>query len=58
MNIFFVNVIVDMEVGFYVVEYLVWNFNLGMVVIDVCLLNVFSYGDVLIVLRNVYGGVY
>lgn len=58
MNILLVNVIVDLEVGLNVQEYLVWNFNFGMVVIDVMLLNVLLYGDVFIVLCNVYGGVF
>lgn len=52
------NAIVDMEAGPYAAEYLAWNFNSGMAAIDACLSNVLSHGDVLIVSRNVYGGVY
>ena len=57
-NISLANAIVDMEAGPYAAEYLAWNFNSGMAAIDACLSNVLSHGDVLIVSRNVYGGVY
>ena len=57
-NISLANAIVDMEAGPYASEYLAWNFNSGMAAIDAMLSNVLSHGDVLIVSRNVYGGVY
>lgn len=52
------NAIVDMEAGPYSAEYLAWNFNSGMAAIDGLLSNVLCHGDVLLVSRNVYGGVY
>jgi len=57
-NISLANAIVDMEAGPHASEYLAWNFNSGMAAIDAVLSNVLSHGDVLIVSRNVYGGVY
>jgi len=57
-NISLANAIVDMEAGPYAADYLAWNFNSGMAAIDALLSNVLSHGDVLIVSRNVYGGVY
>jgi O-acetylhomoserine (thiol)-lyase len=57
-NISLANAIVDLEAGPYAANYLAWNFNSGMAAIDALLSNVLSYGDVLIVSRNVYGGVY
>ncbi|MCS5558036.1 MAG: PLP-dependent transferase, partial [Oceanospirillaceae bacterium] len=57
-NISLANAIVDMEAGPYSADYLAWNFNSGMAAIDGLLSNVLSHGDVLIVSRNVYGGVY
>lgn len=57
-NISLANAIVDLEAGKYSAEYLAWNFNSGMAAIDAMLSNVLSHGDVLIVSRNVYGGVY
>ncbi|WP_334064624.1 trans-sulfuration enzyme family protein [Alteromonas genovensis] len=57
-NISLANAIVDMEAGPYASQYLAWNFNSGMAAIDAMLSNVLSHGDVLIVSRNVYGGVY
>lgn len=57
-NISLANAIVDMEAGAYANEYLAWNFNSGMAAIDALLSNVLSHGDILIVSRNVYGGVY
>lgn len=57
-NISLANAIVDMEAGPYSADYLAWNFNSGMAAIDGMLSNVLSHGDILIVSRNVYGGVY
>lgn len=48
ISIVLVNYVVDLEVGFYVLDYFVWNFNSGMVVIDVILVYVFGCDDVLI----------
>ena len=56
-NISLANAIVDLEAGPYAQDYLAWNFNSGMAAIDALLSNVLSHGDVLIVSRNVYGGV-
>ncbi|PCJ45723.1 MAG: Cys/Met metabolism pyridoxal-phosphate-dependent enzyme [Gammaproteobacteria bacterium] len=52
------NAIVDLEAGPYTAEYMAWNFNSGMAAIDSLLANVMNYGDVLLVSRNVYGGVH
>lgn len=57
-NISLANAIVDLEAGPYAADYLAWNFNSGMAAIDALLSNVLNHGDVLIVSRNVYGGVY
>lgn len=57
-NISLANAIVDLEAGPYSADYLAWNFNSGMAAIDALLSNILSHGDVLIVSRNVYGGVY
>ena len=57
-NISLANAIVDMEAGPYSADYLAWNFNSGMAAIDATLANVLQHGDVLVVSRNVYGGVY
>lgn len=57
-NISLANAIVDLEAGPYSADYMAWNFNSGMAAIDSLLSNVLAYGDVLIVSRNVYGGVY
>ncbi|QJR80117.1 Cys/Met metabolism pyridoxal-phosphate-dependent enzyme [Alteromonas pelagimontana] len=57
-NISLANAIVDLEAGPYAGDYLAWNFNSGMAAIDGVLSNVLTHGDVLIVSRNVYGGVY
>ncbi|MBT0585246.1 trans-sulfuration enzyme family protein [Alteromonas oceanisediminis] len=57
-NISLANAIVDMEAGPHAADYLAWNFNSGMAAIDALLSNVLSRGDVLVVSRNVYGGVY
>lgn len=57
-NISLANAIVDLEAGPYSADYLAWNFNSGMAAIDAMLSNVLSHSDVLVVSRNVYGGVY
>lgn len=57
-NISLANAIVDMEAGPYAQDYLAWNFNSGMAAIDGVLSNVLSHSDILIVSRNVYGGVF
>ncbi|MDO6712468.1 PLP-dependent transferase [Aliiglaciecola sp. 2_MG-2023] len=57
-NISLANAIVDLEAGPYSADYLAWNFNSGMAAIDALLSNVLSHSDILIVSRNVYGGVY
>lgn len=57
-NISLANAIVELEAGPYAADYLAWNFNSGMAAIDAMLSNVLSHGDVLVVSRNVYGGVF
>lgn len=57
-NISLANAIVDLEAGPYAADYLAWNFNSGMAAIDALLSNVLGQGDIVIVSRNVYGGVY
>lgn len=57
-NISLANAIVDLEAGPYAADYLAWNFNSGMAAIDALLSNVLSHSDIMIVSRNVYGGVY
>ncbi len=52
------NAIVDLEAGPYTADYMAWNFNSGMAAIDSLLANVLNYGDVLLVSRNIYGGVH
>jgi len=52
------NAIVDLEAGPYTADYMAWNFNSGMAAIDALLANVVNYGDILLVSRNVYGGVH
>ena len=52
------NAIVDLEAGPYTGDYMAWNFNSGMAAIDSLLSNVLNYGDVLLVSRNIYGGVH
>ncbi|MGV6852878.1 MAG: trans-sulfuration enzyme family protein [bacterium] len=52
------NAIVDLEAGPYATDYLAWNFNSGMAAIDGLLSNVLNRDDILIVSRNVYGGVH
>ena len=57
-NVSLANAIVDLEAGNYASEYMAWNFNSGMAAIDAMLSNVLSQNDIMIVSRNVYGGVY
>jgi O-acetylhomoserine (thiol)-lyase len=57
-NISLANAIVDLEAGPYAADYLAWNFNSGMAAIDAVLSNILHHSDVVIVSRNVYGGVY
>ena len=57
-NISLANAIVDLEAGPYAADYLAWNFNSGMAAIDALLSNVLAHGDIIVVSRNVYGGVY
>lgn len=52
------NAIVDLEAGPYTADYMAWNFNSGMAAIDALLVNVLNNGDVLLVSRNIYGGVH
>jgi len=52
------NAIVDLEAGPYTADYMAWNFNSGMAAIDSLLSNVLNYGDLLLVSRNIYGGVH
>ncbi|MCX2780847.1 aminotransferase class I/II-fold pyridoxal phosphate-dependent enzyme [Microbulbifer thermotolerans] len=52
------NAIVDLECGPAANEYMAWNFNSGMAAIDALLSNQLSRGDILIVSRHIYGGVY
>ncbi len=49
---------VHIEAGKYADDYTAWNFNSGMAAVDALLSCVLSHGDVLIISRNVYGGVY
>ncbi|MCV2883714.1 PLP-dependent transferase [Aestuariibacter sp. AA17] len=57
-NVSLANAIVDLEAGPYAADYMAWNFNSGMAAIDALLSNVLGHGDVLIVSRNIYGGVF
>ena len=57
-NVSLANAIVDLEAGDNAAEYMAWNFNSGMAAIDAMLSNVLTQNDVMIVSRNVYGGVY
>lgn len=57
-NISLANAIVELEAGPYAPEYLAWNFNSGMAAIDAMLSNVLAKNDILVVSRNIYGGVY
>lgn len=57
-NISLANAIVELEAGPYAGDYLAWNFNSGMAAIDAVLSNVLRRDDVLLVSRNIYGGVH
>lgn len=52
------NAIVDLECGPEACDYLAWNYNSGMAAIDAVLANVLNNKDILIVSRNIYGGVH
>ncbi|WP_444937764.1 trans-sulfuration enzyme family protein [Microbulbifer sp. JMSA002] len=52
------NAIVDLECGPAANEYMAWNFNSGMAAIDSLLSNQLRRDDILIVSRNIYGGVH
>ncbi|MCH9691898.1 MAG: aminotransferase class I/II-fold pyridoxal phosphate-dependent enzyme [Gammaproteobacteria bacterium] len=52
------NAIVDLECGPEANEYLAWNFNSGMAAINALLGNQLCRGDILLVSRNLYGGVH
>ncbi len=52
------NAIVDLECGKDAANYLAWNFNSGMAAIDAVLSNVLNRDDILVVSRNIYGGVH
>ncbi|MDP5209809.1 PLP-dependent aspartate aminotransferase family protein [Microbulbifer sp. 2205BS26-8] len=52
------NAIVDLECGPEANAYMAWNFNSGMAAIDALLANQLRRGDILIVSRNIYGGVH
>ncbi|MFP2768610.1 trans-sulfuration enzyme family protein [Oceanisphaera sp. KMM 10153] len=52
------NTMVELEAGPYSADYLAWNFNSGMAAIDALLGTVLERDDVLLVSRNVYGGVH
>ena len=52
------NHIVDIECGERAHEYMAWNFNSGMAAVDGLLAHLIGYEDIILVSRNVYGGVY
>ncbi|MCW8127634.1 trans-sulfuration enzyme family protein [Microbulbifer halophilus] len=52
------NAMVALECGANAGDYMAWNFNSGMAAIDALLANQLRRGDILIVSRNVYGGVH
>lgn len=52
------NHIVDIEAGPYAQQYMAWNFSSGMAAMDAILSHLLGRDDVLIVSRNVYGGVH
>ncbi len=52
------NHVVDLECGKDAAKYLAWNYNSGMAAIDGLLSHLVGYQDVILVSRNVYGGVY
>jgi len=57
-NVALANAIVELEAGENAADYMAWNFNSGMAAIDALLSNVLNHGDVLLISRNIYGGVY
>lgn len=52
------NAMVELECGPGAGDYMAWNFNSGMAAIDALLANQLHRGDILVVSRNVYGGVH
>ena len=52
------NHVVDLECGKDASQYLAWNYNSGMAAIDGLLSHLVGYEDIILVSRNVYGGVY
>lgn len=52
------NTMVELEAGPDSADYLAWNFNSGMAAIDALLGTVLERHDILLVSRNVYGGVH
>ncbi len=52
------NHVVDLECGKDAAKYLAWNYNSGMAAIDGLLSHLVGYEDIILVSRNVYGGVY
>lgn len=52
------NTMVELEAGPHSADYLAWNFNSGMAAIDALLGTVLERDDVLLVSRNIYGGVH
>ncbi|WP_198650129.1 trans-sulfuration enzyme family protein [Zobellella maritima] len=52
------NTMVELEAGHHSPDYLAWNFNSGMAAIDALLGTVLERDDILLVSRNVYGGVH
>lgn len=52
------NAMVELECGPGAGDYMAWNFNSGMAAIDALLANQLKRGDILVVSRNVYGGVH
>lgn len=52
------NHVVDLECGKDAAQYLAWNYNSGMAAIDGLLSHLVGYEDIILVSRNVYGGVY
>ncbi|WP_193161707.1 trans-sulfuration enzyme family protein [Microbulbifer hainanensis] len=52
------NAMVELECGPGAADYMAWNFNSGMAAIDALLANQLKRDDLLIVSRNVYGGVH
>ena len=52
------NHVVDLECGKDAADYLAWNYNSGMAAVDGLLSHLVGYEDIILVSRNVYGGVY